>query len=169
MAPWSTHHSGIGFRLLIYTLHPNGIVGCQLTPPFPMIPDEVLKVLGLPYTYWPFLSFMVVPGYMAILYSTCIIALLLIHMRKVDQKSEKWRTSRRYLANSSNEGHKPKCKATALTKLRREVFQQCFQYLAALNLTWLVYLSIKVKSEEFITSHYELWILVFFLGAYRDS
>jgi hypothetical protein len=142
----------------------NGIVGCQLTPPVPMIPDEVLKDLGLPYTYWPFLSFMVVPGYMAILYSTCIISLLLIHMRKVDQKSKKWRTSRRYLANSSNEGHKPKRKATALTKLRREVFQQCFQYLAAVYLTWLVYLSITVKSEEFITSHYELWILVFFLG-----
>jgi hypothetical protein len=142
----------------------NGIVSCQLTPPVPIVSTDVLRELGLPHTYWQFFTFMVVPGYIAIFYSTCVICLILLHMRKVDQKSKKWRTSRRYLTSDASKKRKPKSKATALTKLRREVFQQCLQYLAAVYLTWLVYLSVTVKSEKFLTSHYELWMLVFFLG-----
>jgi hypothetical protein len=67
-----------------------GVVGCQISPPMPLATTEVLRELGLPYLYWPFIWFMIVPGYTAIFYSTMITLYMLYRMKKVDQRSKKW-------------------------------------------------------------------------------
>jgi hypothetical protein len=138
-----------------------GVVGCQLTAPMPLASPDALRELGLPYLFWPFISFMIVPGYTAIFYSTMITVYILYRMNKVDQNSKKW------VINQHLESKKLKTKrpVTALAKLRREVFLQCFQYLAAVYVTWLLYLTVMLESKQFMTSHYGLWIAIYFIGA----
>jgi hypothetical protein len=137
-----------------------GIVGCQLTPPTPIVSADVLRKLGLLDVSWPFYTLLIVPGYLAIFYSTTLIIFMLFRMWKVDQQAQKW--SRCQPLGKFE--RKRKRHLTALTKLRREVFHQCVQYLVAVYLTWLLYLTAALEAEKFITSHYGLWIVIFFLS-----
>jgi hypothetical protein len=137
-----------------------GIVGCQLIPPIPLVPAEVLRALGMQYMLWPFIAFMLVPGYLAIAYSTLIILYMLYRMKQVDQNAKKWIISQ----HTPKSGRKVKRKETALTKLRREVFRQCVQYLAAVYVTWLFYLTMSLEAKHIMTSNYGLWILLYFVS-----
>ena len=146
----------------------NGTFGCHLTPRYPLLPIEVLQQLGYQDSNWPFISFLIVPAFLAIIYSTVITSFILLEMWKVDKRSQKWSINQRTsMMTYGNQKRKVKPRATALTKLRREVFQQCFQYLAAVYLTWFLYLIVTVKTEIFVTSHYGLWLCVFFLGGFQ--
>jgi hypothetical protein len=138
----------------------SGAVGCQLIPPVPLVPTEVLRALGMQYLYWPFIVFMMVPSCVAIAYSTSIIVFMLYRMKKVDQNAKKW------ILSQHNQGSNKKLrrKVTTLTKLRREVFLQCVLYLAAVYVTWLLYLTMSLEAKHTLTSYYGLWILLFFLS-----
>jgi hypothetical protein len=142
----------------------NGTFGCHLTPRYPLFPVEVLQQLGYQDSNWPFVSFLLVPAFLALFYSTFITSFILFKMWRVDKRSQKWSMSQRTSILSATPKRKVKPRATALTKLRREVFQQCFQYLVAVYITWFLYLLVTAKTETFVTSYYELWLLVFFLG-----
>jgi hypothetical protein len=144
----------------------NGTFGCHLSPPNPLFPTNVLKQLGYQDSYWQIISLLLVPAFLAIFYSTLINSLMLFKMWKVDKKSRKWTFSQKSII-LQNKKAKVKSKVTALTKLRREVFQQCFQYLAAVYFTWSLYLIVTVKIDLFFTSHYGLWTLVFFLTGFQ--
>jgi hypothetical protein len=136
-----------------------GVVGCQISPPMPLATTEVLRELGLPYLYWPFIWFMIVPGYTAIFYSTMITLYMLYRMKKVDQRSKKWVMSQVHESQKRSAKHP----ITALTKLRGEVFLQCFQYLVAVYITWLLFLTVMIQSKHLIMGHFGLWILFYFL------
>jgi hypothetical protein len=142
----------------------NGAFGCHLTTRYPLLPVEVLQQLGYQDSNWPFVSFLLVPTFLALFYSTFITSFILFKMWRVDKRSQKWSMSQWTSILSVTPKRKVKPRATALTTLRREVFQQCFQYLAAAFMTWFLYLLVTAKTETFIASHYELWLRVFFLG-----
>jgi hypothetical protein len=144
----------------------NGSFGCHLTPPNPLFPTEVLKQLGYQDSNWQIISLLLVPAFLAIFYSTVVNSFMLFKMWRVDKKSQKWTFSQKSIALHSKKG-RVKLQVTALTKLRREVFQQCFQYLAAVYLTWSLYLIVTVKIDLFFTSNYGLWALVFFLTGFQ--
>jgi hypothetical protein len=138
------------------------MIGCQLNPPVPSVPTEILRELHLIDSFWPFLSMWVIPGYLAVFYSTTVTSFMLFKIWQVDHKAERWRSMQGI--SEKNKNSERKRVVPPSTKIRHEVFWQCFQYLAAVYITWLVYLSLTVSPDKYFTSHYELWLFVFFLS-----
>jgi hypothetical protein len=167
----------------------SSFIGCHFNKPTSIFPPEILEKLGMQSSWGPILGLYIIPGYAVIAYSTATVIRVFLHVRKIDNKANKWRITSKpssNIATSSSHQRGGHVSATAqsskrsrknlsfrrsdekkmkkIANLKSEVYWQSFWYLCALYLCWLVYLMVLVYTDGFLKGdNFGLWTFCYFV------
>lgn len=153
--------------------------GCHIPPPYKRL-IELAEAHAWNATWGPYLALVIIPGYSVLAYTTIALGLVYWHIRKINQKAQKWQfhapanvnanivisAGSSALSASTNQKAKRtkrKKRRTAAQGMQAKVAWQSAWYLFALYLSWFFYLTLGVNMESLITGNYPVWVIMSFI------